>query len=135
MGDEQRRDLRVVHPDAYPVAGDPRLGHLKQRLSDPVPVADAHLVVGQAVDGEVLPELPVGEVAAAQLGLPVPVGVDLVHEHRPVLPPVTGQIALPVPVDVQPPHHPRASDWPLPHRRVHYPATPGHILRQAHIDR
>jgi hypothetical protein len=46
MGDQQRRDLRVVHPDAYPVAGDPRLGHLEQRLPDPVPVADAHLVVG-----------------------------------------------------------------------------------------
>ena len=48
VGDQQRRDARVVHPDADPVAGDPRLGHLEHRLADPVPVADAHLVIGQA---------------------------------------------------------------------------------------
>jgi hypothetical protein len=65
MGDQQRRDPRVVHPDAHPVAGDPRLGHLEHCLPDPVPVADAHLVVGQARNGEVLPELPVGEVVTA----------------------------------------------------------------------
>ncbi len=59
MRDQQRRDLRVVHPDADPVAGDSRLGHLEQRLPDPVPVADAHPVIAQAVDGEVLPELAV----------------------------------------------------------------------------
>jgi hypothetical protein len=135
MGDQQRGDARIVHPDAHPVTGDPRLGHLDHRRADPVAVADAHLVVGQAGDGEVLPELPAGEVVPAQLLLPVPVGVDLVHEHRPVLPAVRGQIALPVAVDVQPPHHLGAVDGPLPHRRVYYPAAPCHILRQAYIYR
>ena len=73
MRDQQRRHARVVHPDAHPVAGDPRLGHLELRLADPVAIADAHLVVCEAADREVLPELPVLEVVAAQLRLPVPV--------------------------------------------------------------
>ena len=135
VGDEQRGHPRVVHPDAHPVAGDPGLGHLELRLADPVPVADAHLVIRQAVHREVLPELAVAEVIAAQLLLPVPVGLDLVHEHGAVLPTVPGQVALPIAVDVQPPHQPRALHRPFPYRRVHRPAVPGHVLRQAHVDR
>jgi hypothetical protein len=64
---------------------------------------------GQAAHGEVLPELAIGEVVAAQLLLPVPVRLDLVHEHRPVLPAVPRPIGLPITVDVQPPHQARAS--------------------------
>jgi len=65
MGDQQRGDLRVVHPDADPVAGDAGLGDLEHRAADAVLVADAHLIVGQAGDREVLPELAVAEVIAA----------------------------------------------------------------------
>jgi hypothetical protein len=97
VGDQQRGYPRVVHPDAHPVAGHPRLGDLEQRRADLVPVADAHLVIGQAADGEVLPELPVAEVAAAELALPVLVGPDLVDEHRPVLAAVPGQVPCPSP--------------------------------------
>jgi hypothetical protein len=135
VGDQQRGHPRVVHPDAHPVTCDPGLGHLELRLADPVPVADAHLVVRQAAHREVLPELAIAEVVAAQLLLPVPVGLDLVHEHGAVLPAVPGQVALPVAVDVQPPHLPRALDRPFPYRRVHRPAVPGHVLRPAHVDR
>ena len=46
MRDQHRGNAWVVHPDAHPVAGDPRLGHLEDRLTDPVPIADAHLAVG-----------------------------------------------------------------------------------------
>src|SRR6185437_12426288 len=97
--------------------------------------ADAHLVVGQALHGEVLPELPVLEVIPAQLFLPVLVGLDLVDEHRPLLAAVSGQITLPVAVDIEPPYHPRPGDRLLPDRRVHRPAVPGHVLRHPHIDR
>ena len=62
MGNKQRGHPRVIHPDAYPEAGDSRLGHLEDRFADLVPVADAHLVVGQSLHGEVLTELPVLEV-------------------------------------------------------------------------
>ena len=61
---QQRGHPRVVHPDAHPVAGDPRLRHFEQRFTDPVPVADAHLIIWQAVHSEVLAKLAVGEVIA-----------------------------------------------------------------------
>jgi hypothetical protein len=57
MRDQQRRDPGVVHPDANPEAGHPRLRHLQERLPDPVPIADADLVVGQPAYSEVLTEL------------------------------------------------------------------------------
>ena len=34
-----------------------------------------------------------------------------------------------------PAHQPRTLDRPFPYRRVHRPAVPGHVLRQAHVDR
>jgi hypothetical protein len=35
-----------------------RLRHLEQSAADPVTIANAHRVAREAVDGEVLPELP-----------------------------------------------------------------------------
>jgi hypothetical protein len=49
------------------------LSHLEQRASDTVTVADAHLVVGQAVDSEILAKLSVSEIGSAELALPVAV--------------------------------------------------------------
>ncbi len=96
---QQRRDLRVVQPDTDPVAGDPRLGHLEDRVPDPVPVPDAHLVVRQAFHGEVLAELPEHEVVPAELALPVPVRVELVDQDGSLLATVPVEVALPVPVE------------------------------------
>jgi hypothetical protein len=67
------------------VAGDARLRHFKQSTPDPVMIADAHLVVGKPVDGEVLPELAVGEVAAAEPVLPIAIRGHLIDEDGPVL--------------------------------------------------
>ena len=71
--DEQRRKPGFAEPQAHPVTGHPRLGDLELGLPDPVPVTDADLGVGQAVDGEVLAELAVAEVVPAEMLLPVPV--------------------------------------------------------------
>ena len=108
VGDEQRRDARVVHADPDAVAGDARLGDLEDGGADPVAVADADLVVAQPVDGEVLAELPVDEVVAAELALPVAVGVELVDEDGALLAAVPGEVALAVAVDVEPAHAARA---------------------------
>ena len=59
VADQQRGQVRLAEAQPDPVAGDPGLGDLELRLPDPVPVPDAHLVVGQAVNGQVLPELAV----------------------------------------------------------------------------
>ena len=58
----QGRQLRLTHPHRDAEAGDPRLGDLELRLADDVPVADADLVVGQAVDSEILAERAVALV-------------------------------------------------------------------------
>ena len=134
VGDQQRGQLRLAHPHAHPVAGHPRLGDLELRLADPVPVTDAHLVVGQPVDGQVLPEHPVHEVVAPEVLLPVPVRIELVDEHRPLLTAVPGQIPLPVSVDIQPPHHHRPGHRLLPDPGVHRLALPGDVFRQADVD-
>ena len=49
VGDDERWHLRLVHPDAEAVTGDPRLADLEHRRADPVAVSDADLVVGQSL--------------------------------------------------------------------------------------
>ena len=67
VADQERGQFGLTGPQAHPVAGDARLRDLELGLADAVAVADADLVVGQTVDGEVLPELAVGEVVAAEV--------------------------------------------------------------------
>ena len=59
MGDEESRHARVIHSDAHSIARDPRLAYLEDRTSDPIAIADTHLVIGQTLHGEVFPELAV----------------------------------------------------------------------------
>jgi hypothetical protein len=65
MAHQQRGHVGLAKSHADPVAGDAGLADLELRLADAVPVTDADLVIGQAVDGQVLTELAVGEVVAA----------------------------------------------------------------------
>jgi hypothetical protein len=132
MRHDERRHLRLVHPDAEPVAGDARL---EQRASDPITVADAHLCVGQAVDREILAELPVSEVVAAKLSLPIAVGINLINKYRAVLAAVPLQIALAIPVDVEPQRHSAALDRRFPDSGMDDFALPRDIAREANIDR
>src|SRR5579864_6724799 len=104
--DKQRSHLRLVHADADPVAGDTRLRDLKKGTADTVLIADADLLIGQALDSKILPELSEHEVVSAELTLPVVIGIHLVDEDSPLLPSVPGQISLPVAIDVEPPDHP-----------------------------
>lgn len=129
---QQCRHPRLAHPQADSVAGHPRLGDLEERVADAVAVTDTDLVVRQAVDGEILPELTWLEIVAAEFASPETVGIGLVHEYCPLLASVTAQIALAVAVDVQPPHHPRPGHRPLVDAGVHGLAVPGDILRHPH---
>ena len=135
VGDQQRGHRRFLHADPDPVAGHPRLGDLEQRASDAVAVPYADLLVGEAFHGEVLPELSVAEIVPSQLAFPVPVGLDLVDEHRPVLPAVREPVRLVVAVDVDPPHHPRPLDRFLPDGCADGLSLPLDLTGAAHIDR
>ena len=135
MRHDERRHLRLIHPDAEPVAGDARLRHFEQRASDPVTVADAHLGVGQAVDREILAELTVSEVAAAKLSLPIAVRIDLINEDRAMLAAMALQIALAIAVDVEPPRHATALHGRFPDSGVDSLALPRDVAREPDIDR
>ena len=103
MGHQERRNPWVVQPNADPEARHAWLRHLEQRAADAIAVADADLVVRQAIHGEVLAELSEGEIAAAEGALPISIGVGLVDHHGAVLAAVTAEIPLPVSLEVQPP--------------------------------
>ena len=111
------------------------MGHLEDRAADLVAIADAHLVVAEPFDGEVLAELPVHEVVSAELAFPVPIRLDLVDEHRTLLAAVPGKIALTVAVDVEPADPAGAGDGVLEDPREDRPALPRHVLRQADVYR
>jgi hypothetical protein len=92
----RRADLEgLAHPDMIPQVG---LSDLEQRAADLITVADAHGIVGQSLDREVLAKLPVHEVGPLQLLLPIAIRFDLVDEDGSLLTPVPGQVALSVSV-------------------------------------
>jgi hypothetical protein len=104
-------------------------------LPDPVLVADANLGVGQPVDREILAKLPVNEIIAAKLSLPISVGLDLINEDRAMLAAMALQIALAVPVDVEPPCHSTALHRRFPDSGVDHLALPRDVARETDIDR
>src|SRR5262245_19468946 len=56
-GCQQSRHPGLVHANADAIAGNARLGDLEQRAADLITVADAHRIVGQSFDPEVLADL------------------------------------------------------------------------------
>ena len=71
------------------VARHARLGDFEERPADPIAVADADFAVGQAVHGEVLSELPEGEIISLQLTLPIVIRIHLVDKNGALLSTVT----------------------------------------------
>jgi hypothetical protein len=128
VGHEQGRQLRLAQPHPDPETRYARLGDLELGLADAVPVTDVDLVVRQPVHGEVLAELAELEVVAAEVVLPVPVGLDLIDEHGALFAAVAVAVALPVTVDVEPTHHLRTLDGVFPDPGVHGVALPGDVL-------
>jgi hypothetical protein len=105
MGYEKRRHTRFIHADANAVARHARLRYLKFSTADAVSIADAHLVIGKSLDGEVFSELAESKVAAIQKALPVVVRIHLVDEYGAVLPSMARQIGLRIPLNIESAHH------------------------------
>ena len=133
--DQQRGHPWLAHPDSDAVTGDPRLADLEQRRTDAVTVTDADLVVREPLHGEILAELPVGEIVAAEELLPVAVRVDLVDEHRAVDAAVPLKVALAVAVDVEAANHPATVNGVLPDPGVNDPAFPFDVAGDADVHR
>jgi hypothetical protein len=64
---QQRRHSRLVHPNADAIAGNARPNSLENRAADLITLADAHDIVGQSFNREVLTELPGDKVRPLQL--------------------------------------------------------------------
>src|SRR5215475_5532985 len=95
---QQSRHPCLVHPNADTITCNARLGNLEQRGADLIPVADAHSIVRQSFDCEVLAELPINEVAPLELLLPIAIRFDLINEDGTLLASVPSQVALTVSV-------------------------------------
>src|SRR5215831_8687513 len=70
-GCQQSRHPWLVHPNADAITGNARLGDLEQCAADLIMITDAHGIVGQSLDREVLAELSMDEVGSLQLLLPI----------------------------------------------------------------
>ncbi len=97
-GCQQCRHPGFVHPSADAIASNPRLSDLEQCAADLITIADAHSIVGQSFNSEVLTELSVDEVGSLQLLLPIAIRFDLVDEHGSLLTAVASKITLTVSV-------------------------------------
>jgi len=135
VGHDQCGHPRFGQAQPEAVAGDARLGDLELGVTDAVAVADAHLVVGQPVDGEVLAEDPPAQVRPLELFVPVLVRLGLVDHDRPLLAAVPVQVALPVAVEVQAARHHRSAHRLFPDAGVHRPPVPRDVARQADVHR
>src|SRR6266850_4765542 len=134
-GGQEGSHLRLVRANPDAVAGNPGLGHLEQGGPDPVAVADAYLVVRQPLDGEVLAELPVGQIVPAEPFLPVAIRFDLIDEDRALLPSVAAEIGLPVAFDVEPLDAATTLYRVLPDAGAHGFSAPLDVARQPDVNR
>src|SRR3569833_930668 len=136
-GCQQRRHSWLVHPKANPKAGNPRLRNLEERAANSIAVPDAHRIVGQSFDCEILTELPRGagivEIGPLQLRRPIAIRLELINNDSPLLTAVASQIALPVSIQVQPARMTAAGHWTLPDCRVHRATVPLDVARKTHV--
>ncbi len=134
VGDDERRHGRVVHPQPELVAAHPGLAHLDNRAANPEAVADAHLLVAQPVDGEVLAELAHGESGAAEVLGPVPVGVELIDHDGALLAAMADEVGLLVPHKAEPAGPDPGGDGLLPDRGSNDTTAPLDVAGLADVD-
>jgi hypothetical protein len=130
---EQGGHPRFVHANADAVARYARLRHFKCRIANAEAIANADLVIGKPVNGEVFSELAEDEAGPLQLLLPVAVRFDLVDEDSPLLTPMPGQVALTVTIQMQPAGPTTARDRVLPDPGMHSAALPLDVTRKSNV--
>src|SRR5271166_2815151 len=118
---QQRRYLRMLQPDADPVAGVAWLADLYDGTADPEAIADADLGIGEALHCEVLAEVPGDEIRPPEIARPVAVGSELVYQERTLLAAMGAEIRLAVAIEVQPASENPPRDRLLPDRRPDSP--------------
>src|ERR1700733_10445069 len=126
--------LRIVHSNPEPIACDARRCHFKDRAADFVSVSNAHLVVRQTVDSEILSKLSVLEIVPAEFVLPIPIGFELIDHHGALFAAVSLEVRLAIAVKTQPPGEDAMGYGALPDRCTDLLALPLNLLRQTDVD-
>jgi hypothetical protein len=96
VGNQQRRHLRTLQPDADPVAGVAWLADLDDDTANPESIADAGLGISEALHSEVLAENPGHEIRPPKVVCPVAVGFELVDHERTLLAAMAADVPLAV---------------------------------------
>jgi hypothetical protein len=129
--------LGLVHPNANAIASNAGLRDFEECAPDPIPVADAHRIVGQTLDCEIFAELSVGiripEVGPLELLLPITIRLDLVHKDGALFSSVSLQVSLTVPVQIQPADPTSAMHWIFPDSGVHRATLPVDVTWQTDV--
>jgi hypothetical protein len=134
MRNDQRSDLGITHSNSETITGDTRLRHFKDRRADLVSVPNADFIVGETFNGEILAELSVLEVVAAEFPLPIPIGVDLINHDGTLFTAVACEIALAVAVQIEPSSKHAPGDREFPDSRADCLALPRDFTWNSDID-
>ncbi len=130
---KKRRHARFIHADAYSVARHAWLRYLKYCVTNAILIADADLVVGQPLNGEVFSELAESKIVAAQELLPVVIRVHLINKNGTLFSAMTGEIGLAVAINIELAHHLPPLDGTLPDRGADSLAVPRHVARKTDV--
>ena len=130
---EQGCHPRFIHANADAVARYARLRHFKYRITDAVAIANADLVIGKSLNGEVFSELAEDEVITSEKAFPVVIGVHLINKNGALLPTMTGEIALGVANNIELAHHLSSLNWSFPDRGTDSLTVPCHVAWKTDI--
>jgi hypothetical protein len=133
MRDEKRWHPGIVHADGDAVAGYARLRYFKFSTTNAVAIANADLVIGKSLNGEVFSELSIDEVFPSEKVFPVVIGVHLINENGALLATMTGEIALPIASNIRPAHHSSSNHRRFPDSGMDGFAVPCHVAWKADI--
>jgi hypothetical protein len=133
MRDEERRHTRLVHANTDAVTSDAWLGYLEESASNPILIANADLIIGEAIDCEIFAELSECEIASPELLFPVAVGVGLIDEDCAVLAPVTCKIALTITFNIKASNETSPLNGTLPDACVDYLPFPVDVARETNV--
>jgi hypothetical protein len=111
------------------------LSDLEKCGADLITVADAHRIVGQSFDREVLAELSVDEVSPLQLLLPIAIRFDLIHEDGSLLTTVPGQVPLTISLEIQPTDATPTTQEIFPDPGVYSAPLPRDVARKPDVHR
>src|SRR5581483_12051964 len=103
------------------------------RAADPIAISNAHGVVGQSFDREVLAELSGDEIGSFQLLLPVAIRFDLVDEDGTLFAAMSGEVTLTVSVEVQATYATAPVHRGLPDRCAHSATFPLDVARKSDV--